>query len=483
MSCHRITPVHSLLLCAARPIARWLHVRAFRIAQLVLLAVCVVPHGLPAAAGQDSDAAQAAQAVKKLVIPDRVSRVPDDNDYDDVDSDYCFERMVEGDNVAIFWHKEYGDDPRTNPDQRKRFDVQAMLSECERFYDFYVQELEVVRQGESISDNHKLLIYVFGGNGGTAFGGGIGDTVAALWTPAVRVNRAPYGVLAHEMGHSFQFMSRIDSGTGARGTIGEMSAQYLLWQVYPGWMTFENYHLNDFMKKTHYAFLHPTNMYHSPYVLEYWSQLHGNKFYGNLNRTTLAGEDVVTTYKRMHNLDQAGFNDEMFEACRRFVTWDLKRIEPVARRYANQHHTKLVAIEDGWHEIAAELRPQNYGYNAIRLDVPDEPSAVQLNFLGLMEESGMTDQQLEKAGWRYGFLAYQEDGNRVYGDVHHDNKGTAKFDVPAETQYLWLVVMGAPTEHTALPSGRRRRRESSPEDHWPYQIKIEGTSIHNTFIE
>lgn len=432
------------------------------------------------AAGADAGASGA----KKLMIPHRVSRVPEGNDYSDNDSEFSFARRVEGENVAIFWHKEYGDNPLENPNQRRRFDVKKMLSECERFYDYYVQELEVVKQGSSISDQHKLLVYVFGGDEGVAYGGGIDDNVAALWTPASRVNREPYGVLAHEMGHSFQFLSRVDSGVSANGAISEMSAQYMLWQVYPDWMTFENYHLVDFMKKTHFAFLHPTNMYHSPYVLEYWSDKHGKTFYGELNRATRPGEDVVATYRRMHGLDQRQFNDEMFDACRRFITWDLKRVEHVARPYANQHQCKLAEAEEGWLRITPERCPQNYGYNGIRLDVPAAGSEVKLEFQGLPAADGFRAVKPEKAGWRYGFVAHLKDNARVYGDMHADAAGTATFTVPAGAEHLWLVVMGAPTEHWPVGGGRpRSRRDAPPSEQWPYQIRLSGAAVHNDFVE
>lgn len=441
--------------------------------------------GLAVAAAGNSPATAAPAGEKQLFIPADVSRVPAGNDYDDDSSEYCYDRMVEGPNVAIFWHKEYGDDPLTNPDERRRFDVHNMLSECERFFDCYVNQLQVVKQGDSISDKYKLLIFVFGGDEGTAFGGGIDDTVGAVWTPAVRVNKPPYGVLAHEMGHSFQFMSRVDSGTGAGGPIGEMSAQYMLWQVYPDWMTFENYHLVDFMKKTHFAFLHPTNMYHSPYVLEYWSEMHGQTFYGELNRQTRPGEDVVATYKRLHDLDQSEFNDEMFDAARRFITWDLARIEKAARPYADQHECALQSVDDGWFCIAPERCPQNYGYNGIRLDVPAAGSTVEVQFRGLAGTEADDSARADKAGWRYGFLAHLQDNRRVYGEVGRDRDGTAAFDVPDETAHLWLVVMGAPTEHSPVaPWGRRRQRSGdADEQQWPYQIKLSGTTLHSSCIE
>lgn len=458
-------------------------------AKLCALSTSLAIAGLAPLCAQAADATEAASSEatpskKELFIPDNVSRVPDDNDYSDPESEYSFERMVEGDNVAIFWHKEYGDTPSSDPSEREQFDVHKMLSECERFYDYYVNKLKLVQKGDSISDKYKLLVYVYGGEGGTAFGGGVDDKVGALWTPAVRVNREPYGVLAHELAHSFQFMSRVDSGTGAGGAVNEMSAQYMLWQVYPEWMTFENYHLEDFMKKTHYAFLHRTNMYHSPYVLEYWSNKHGVEFWGELNRATKRGEDVVATYKRMHDMTQEEFNDEMFDACRRFITWDMERIEQVASRYANQHHTILNKADDGWFRIDPERCPQNYGYNGIELTVPDAGAEVELEFQGMAGAEDYSDVKTDKAGWRYGFLAHLADDSRVYGDVHKDAEGTATFSVPEETEHLWLVVMGAPTEHWPIARRRRgRRSEGGAEAEWPYQIKLTGAAPKESFVE
>jgi len=414
---------------------------------------------------------------KELYLPVKVELVPDSNDYHNNESEYCYKRMVQSDNIAIFWNKEYGDDPMTNPDEKKRFNVNDALKECERFYSYYVNDLKLVEKGKSLTDQYKMLVYVFGGNEGTAFGGGEEDKIGILWTPAIRINKSPYGALAHEMAHCFQYISGIDNGHGPRGTIMEMSAQYMLWQVYPEWMTFENYHLVDFMKGTHYAFLHPANMYHSPYVLEYWSNIHGIEFFGKLCRATLADEDPVMTYKRMNSLSQEQFNDEMFDAARRFITWDMKRIEKVAKQYANQHKSILNDTGDGWHRIAQSNCPQNYGYNGIKLTIPDAGTEVVLNFKGIADTAGYSKVKTDKAGWRYGFLASLKDGSRVYGGVFKDANGTATFQVPENTEYLWLVVMGAPTEHWPIVMRWGASKEDSPEEQWPYQIKISGTTL------
>jgi len=421
---------------------------------------------------------------KEIFIPNHVYRVPDSNDYNDNSSEYSYQRMVQSDNIAVFWAKEFGDDPMSNPDTARRFDIHAALHECERFYDYFTDTLKFVERGKSWTDNYKVLFFVIGGNEGTAFGGGADEKVGILWTPPVRINKAPYATLAHELGHAFQYLLRADGGRGLGGPMAEMTSQYMLWQVYPEWMTLENYHLVSFMEKTHFAFLHPTNMYHSPYILEYWSGKHGKDFVARLWRESNEREDAVMTYKRLNQMDQSTFNDEMFDAYRRFITWDMDRIREIAAPYANQHFTSLVDAGGGWYRIDSTKCPQNYGYNGIQLEVPKPGATVELQFRGLAGAYGYHAHHQDKAGWRYGFVAYRKDGERVYGSIHSDAEGrTVKFKVPKGTEYLWLVVMGAPKEHWAIPMRRRGQQNEAPkEEQWPYQIKLSGTSIADSIL-
>jgi hypothetical protein len=408
--------------------------------------------------------------------------VPDGNNFTNDDSEYCFKHSKSTDNFVLFWDKEYGDDPMTNADVKRRFNVDEVLKESDRFYDYYLNTLKWVDKDKSYATRYKFLFFVIGGTGGTAFGGSIDDKIGAFWTPATRINHGPYGVVAHELGHSFQALGRADgaaSFTGG-GSIAEMTSQYMLWQVYPEWMTFENYHLVAFMKATHLAFLHEDNQYHSPYVLEYWSEKHGVEFIGKMWREVHRGEDPVMAYKRLNGITQDQFNDEIFDASRHFVTWDMPRIEKVAARYANQHFTSIAkSAEEGWYQVSSNTCPQNYGYNAIKLKVPAADTKVSLDFKGMIGTDGYHVVQPEKAGWRYGFLASKEDGSRVYGDTFSKSPGTGEFTVPANTKFLWLVVTGAPTEHWIHP-GRRGRfggtTNSVPSnEQWPYSFKLTGT--------
>lgn len=415
------------------------------------------------------------QQQKELYLPEKIWKIPERNNFQDASSEYSFNRMIESENIAMFWHKEYGANPMDNTDETRRFNPKKAILECERFYNFYVDSLKLVQKGKSLTDKYKLLIFVIGGEEGTAFGGGSED-VGVLWTPAVRINKSPYGALAHEIGHSFQYLSRRDSKSGPNGPVMEMSAQYMLWQVYPDWLTFENYHLKGFLEGTHYAFLHPKNMYHSPFVLEYWSYKRGIDFWGELSRNSQEGEDVVETYKKLYKLNQDEFNDEMFDASRRFITWDLPRIDSLAGPYRNMHKTKLTETGDGWYKVDSTNCPQNYGYNAIKLKVPKYGQTIRLDFKGIVRSKEYNNSNAEFAGWRYGFVAYLNNGNRVYSKIYKDPQGRVKFKIPENTEYLWFTVTGAPRKHNSLVL---KRGIEPLVEQWPYKFRLSGTFAGN----
>ena len=62
--------------------------------------------------------------------------------------------------------------------------------------------------------------------------------------------------------------------------------------------------------------------------------------------------------------------------------------------------------------------------------------------------------------------------------------GKIKFEVPDDTEYLWLVVMGAPSEHWPVTAGRQRTEGTNiQEEQWPYEIKLAGTAVSNSVIQ
>lgn len=413
---------------------------------------------------------------KQIFIPSHLNTVPENNDFRDSASEYCYQRSIQGPDIVIFWSKEYGPDPMKNPDSTRRFDVKRALHECERFYKFYVERLKLVRKTNGVASKYKIIFLVVGGKDNTAYGWGQ-DSVGVLWTPASRMSRYPYGVLAHELGHAFQYLASLDYGGRLDGPITEMAAQYMLWQVYPNWLSFENYHLQAFLKQTHLAFEHPADTYHSPFVLEYWSEKYGKSIYAELLHQAKKKEDIVQVFKRIRHMDDDQFADDLFKGVRTFITWDLPRIKKVAAPYANQHYTKMDRLAGGWYRPDSINIPQNYGYNAIHLALPKPgENQVLLQFQGLTKADTLNG-KIITAGWRYGFVAYNKDGSTYYSPMGSKPSGSLSYSLPKGTSFLWLVVMGAPGKYIPVNWGRDPHKIKYSQ--WPYQIKLSGTHLFN----
>jgi hypothetical protein len=98
-----------------------------KIVQVLILFILVHSDVLKA---QISEAVNKNQTYKQLYLADTIWRITPNNDFNKVESDYSLKRMVQGDNIAIFWHKEFGDNPAELTNERKRFDPQLALKEC-----------------------------------------------------------------------------------------------------------------------------------------------------------------------------------------------------------------------------------------------------------------------------------------------------------------------------------------------------------------
>ena len=60
---------------------------------------------------------------------------------------------------------------------------------------------------------------------------------------------------------------------------------------------------------------------------------------------------------------------------------------------------------------------------------------------------------------------------------------TMYFETPKDTQFLWLVVTGAPTEHwDYMKTWSVLKKEKGKEAQWPYQVRLNGTSFHRSVL-
>ena len=429
--------------------------------------------------------AQAKSAKKEIFIPAKSLK---ENKFNQPDGQFSYDYMTESENLVLFWAKSFGKEPTKYADKGKRFCPEEILREGERFYNYYVDQLKFVDKKKSFSSRYKMIIWMYNDDQTSAFGWG-DEGVGMMWMRPCRAQSYPYCALAHEMGHSFQYMG---GAYGARSfpvssPLVEYTSQWMLWQVYSDWTTIEQYHLDAYMDQTHYSLLSVHNMYHAPQFMEYWANKHGQDIISRIWRQAEGKEDPAATYKRLTGLNQQQFNDEIYEAASHFVAWDIPRIKSICSSYANQHRCKLDKVTDRWYQIASTRCPQNYGYNAIRLNVPESGKIVSLDFKGIAGSEGFRSERVDKAGWRYGFVVVNKAGKCLYGDMYrgkNGENGTVRFEIPKDTQFLWLVVTGAPTEHwDFVKPWSTPKEELEKEAQWPYQIRLEGTSIHSSVLK
>lgn len=430
------------------------------------------------------ETAQAKSVAKEILIPQKSLK---ENKFNQPDGQFSYDYMAESENLVLFWAKSFGKDPTQYADKSKRFFPKEILREGERIYDYYIDKLKFADRRKSYSSRYKMILWMYNDDETTAYGWG-DEGVGMMWFRPCRIQSYPYCPLAHEMGHSFQYMIGAD---GARSFSGcplvEYTSQWMLWQVYSDWVTIEQYHLNAYMDQTHYSLLNEINMYHAPQFMEYWSNKHGLDIIARIWREAKGNEDPISAYKRLTGITQKQFNDEIYEAASHFVAWDIPRVKTICSSYANQHYCKLDKMTDDWYQIALTRCPQNYGYNAIRLNVPESGKMISLDFKGIAGDRRFRSVHIDKAGWRYGFVTINKSGKCIYSDMYNGKNGenkTVHFKIPKDTQFLWLVVTGAPTEHwDYLKTWNVLKEEKGKEAQWPYQVHLEGTSFHSSVLK
>ena len=374
----------------------------------------------------------ALHAQKKIYIPEDLRKM----DLQADTSQWSFKRSIETDDLILMWERGFGSDTSNPPmleGKPMSFNLTHLRDRVQEFYHFFRDTLAFSLPG-SKADKYKMMVMVNYSLDGTAYGGTYDNFIGALWVAPNRIQDAKMNCMAHELGHSFQLQIPADSVSDAWGGSGffEMTSQWMLWQVNPGWLTDENYHFEAFKQLTHKAYLHLDNIYHSPFVIQWWSDLHGRKSIAELYRQGRIGEDPVMTYKRMYNMSQKQFCDEMFRGYQHLVNFDFNHARKETRQYACTFDTEL----EGGKWLRPKNYPEEYGFNAIKLDDKVNLNARKFRL------------NLQGDNLRYGFVGITTDGQSVYSNVN-----ATEFVVPKSKRlsHLYLIVMGAPLQHHQIP--------------------------------
>ncbi|MCF0201970.1 MAG: DUF4859 domain-containing protein [Bacteroidaceae bacterium] len=430
------------------------------------------------------------------------------------ESKWSFYRYRQSEHFFVFWEPGFGNDPATTDVPAMRVDVEDLLAKAEQFYNTNINMLKMASLGKSQLDNYKMQIYLLYQDEWLATGSGYDNTIGALWVNPSTCQ--PVGsTIAHEIGHSFQYQVYCDQvyngapsdfTTGFRygypGSNGgngywEQSAQWQSLQDYPA-EALDSYHMGVWLANYHRAFENEWMRYASYYLQYFWTGKHGIEAFGRIWKESKYPEDAIMTYTRLYNGgDWSKTADELYEYAAHTATFDIPALTEYMREdHLNKYKTNLLEIGDNWFQVAYGSCVQSSGFNVIRLNVPENGGAVACDFVGLPSNSplakGDAGQYMksesyvgtvsnyngtvsdERLGWHWGFVAYKNDGTRVYGDAAKGKEGRVTFQCPEGTKYLYLVVAGTPTSYNQHPWDE----DELTDEQLPYKVKFAGTNVY-----
>lgn len=430
------------------------------------------------------------------------------NNYNNENSQFCFQRSAESEHFIIFWAKgltKQSNGNLTGGASSSVCNVNTLLNNAENIWKVYVEELGFLEPGNSTTDKVKIEMYVVNqsewradgsGVGGTVYVAGSGDTKTAkeyqtgmfhcnAWAASSNVT------VAHEIGHTFQYLVSADLGSnhGLNYVLGENSSGNEWWEdcanwqahkVYPAQQFAENWGNNQNMH--HLNILHEDARYNNCYYQDWWCQQHGLNTVARVWRESIRPEDPIQAYMRLFGLNEETFADEQYEGYAHIASMDIDRWKTYGQGLIGSEQQRLQEVptsivdkhlggDNSWWIVDPAYCPQNYGYNANPLKVPVAGTVVKAQFKGLAGAEGYRNINTNCAGWRYGLVAYSKDGTRTYSEMGRDAEGEVSITVPEDCANMWLVVMGAPTTYWT----HSWNDNVADDEQWPYAVKFEGT--------
>lgn len=434
-------------------------------------------------------------------------------------SKWSWTRHKQSEHFFVFWEAGFGDDPNdASVPAHLRVDIDDLLLKAEQFYHTNISRLGMaeVGGGKSYLDQYKMEIYLLYQDEWLATGSGYDDVIGALWVNPSTCQ--PVGsVIGHEIGHSFQYQvycdqvkngAKNDFTTGFRYGYEGSNGGNGFWEQCAQWQSYQDYpdqYFGDgwyavWPTNCHRHFEHEWMRYASYWLQCYWTEKHGDKTVASIWRNSKAPYDAIQTYQQLYcNDNWAICSEELYDYAARMATYDVEGPRTYAASHLNDYKTKFYDSADGYHQIAYAQCPSATGFNVIPLNVPAEGATIVADFVGLEVGSDLAAddpgdyQESEKvvgqvthynnvgskqnAGWHYGFAAYTSDGTRQYSPMFSDEQGQATWEVPAGTEHLYMIVMGAPKSYVQSPWDEKELTDAQ----YPYKVKFTGTDLLGNF--
>ena len=431
------------------------------------------------------------------------------NNFTSENSTFCFQRSVESEHFVLFWAKGLNlmsNGNLTGGASSSVCNVNTLLSNAEKIWDVYVGQLGFLQPGKSITDRVKIEMFIVNQSEWRADGSGADGSV---WTAGSGSDRTqkPHKVglfhcnawaassnvtVAHEIGHTFQYLVSADLGSahGLNYVLGANSSGNEWWEDCANWQAHKVYPAEQFSSNWsnnqdmhHLNIIHEGARYNNCYYQDWWCQLHGLNTVARVWRESVNPEDPIQAYMRLFGHDEQSFADEQFMGYAHIAAMDIDAWRTYGQGLIGSEQQRLQEVPEAivashldgdsdWWIVDPAYCPQNYGYNANPIKVPAVGTEVKATFKGLSKVSGYRSIHPERAGWRYGFVAYSTDGTRTYSPIGRDADGEVSITIPAGCTHLWFVVMGAPTEWWT----HSWNDNDSDDEQWPYAVRFTGSS-------
>ena len=433
-------------------------------------------------------------------------------------SRWSFARMKQSDHFFVFWEAGFGDDPNAESVPAElRVDIDDLLQKAEQFYNTNITRLGMatVGQGKSYLDQYKMEIYLLYQTEWLATGSGYDDVIGALWVNPSTCQ--PVGsTIGHEIGHSFQYQVYCDQvlngapndfSTGFRYGYDGSNGGNGFWEQCAQWQSYQDYPQQYFgdgwysvwPSNCHRHFEHEWMRYASYWLQCYWTEKHGDKTVASIWQNSRYPYDAIQTYSQLYNGDSWNATAaELYDYAARMATYDVLGPREYSAAHLNDYTTKFYDSGDGYYQVAYAQCPGSTGFNIIPLN-PVAGQQISADFVGLEMGAAlaagdpgeyMKSEKYEgivtnynkvdkvgNEGWRYGFAAYLNDGSRKYSEMFSDANGTATWTVPAGTEHLYMIVMGAPKEYVQSAWDENELTDAQ----YPYKVKFTGTDLKGNF--
>lgn len=407
-------------------------------------------------------------------------------DFTNENSQWCFARSQESEHFVVFWEKGVS------------FDKNYILERAERAWDVYVNKLGFIIPGQSPgTDNYKIVMRMYNSSDWIASGSGEDGAVGTLnLSPSAYQARGGHTV-AHEVGHTFQYLTGVDNQSKGTGGFGwgfasngsgdncfwEDCADWQAYKVYPERQFTDGEYFERYMGTCHLNMLHEDARYNNCYYQDYFCDRFGMDFIGRIWRECKRPEDPVDAIRRIQNLSQDEFSELMYNCFSHMATWDIESVRDAAQYRIGSHPYCLETKETDsgtWYQVSVDKAPQNYGYNITELKLAKAGQTVTIDFEGMVGATGYRTVNRDLAGWRWGIVTYMSDGTTQYSDMqtatYSAQKGQLQYVVPEGARRMWLVVMGAPKTWWHHEWDRYSNAgEATNNEQWPYRVQMDGT--------